>query len=117
MTLPTIQFDLHPMDIYNICLLLRRFKEKRGPRSLRYVLEPGLPVKDDTGALGQGNYLRTQYLPGAHQAGSKDLGQKKVVDPGETDTCCKKIYRSFTGHRSAFILYSRPGRYEFHAGA
>ncbi|OQP65785.1 hypothetical protein A3860_14400 [Niastella vici] len=45
MTLPTIQFDLHPMDVYNICLLLRRFKEKRGPRSLRYVLEPGHPVK------------------------------------------------------------------------
>ena len=45
MTLPTIQFDLHPMDIYSICLLLRRFKEKRGPRSLRYVLEPGHPVK------------------------------------------------------------------------
>lgn len=45
MTLPTIQFDLHPMDIYSICLLLRRFKEKRGPRSLRYILEPGQPVK------------------------------------------------------------------------
>ena len=45
MTLPTIQFDLHPMDIYSICSLLRRFKEKRGPRSLRYVLEPGHPVK------------------------------------------------------------------------
>ena len=45
MTLPTIQFDLHPMDIYSICLLLRRFKEKRGPRSLRYILEPGYPVK------------------------------------------------------------------------
>jgi hypothetical protein len=25
--------------------LLRRFKEKRGPRSLRYILEPGHPVK------------------------------------------------------------------------
>lgn len=45
MTLPTIQFELHPMDIYSICLLLRRFKEKRGPRSLRYILEPGQPVK------------------------------------------------------------------------
>lgn len=45
MTLPTIQFDLHPMDIYSVCLLLRRFKEKRGPRSLRYILEPGHPVK------------------------------------------------------------------------
>jgi hypothetical protein len=45
MTLPTIQFELHPMDIYSICLLLRRFKEKRGPRSLRYLLEPGQPVR------------------------------------------------------------------------
>ncbi|MEO6720122.1 MAG: SWIM zinc finger family protein [Ferruginibacter sp.] len=45
MTLPTIRFDLHPMDVYSICLLLRRFKEKRGPRSLRYILEPGQPVK------------------------------------------------------------------------
>lgn len=45
MTLPTVHFDLHPMDVYSICLLLRRFKEHRGPRALRYVLEPGLPVK------------------------------------------------------------------------
>lgn len=44
MTMPAVRFDLHPMDIYNICLLLRRFKEKRGPRSLRYILEPGKPV-------------------------------------------------------------------------
>jgi len=45
MTLPTIQVDLHPMDVYSLCLLLRRFREKRGPRALRYVLEPGHPVK------------------------------------------------------------------------
>ncbi|MDF2189243.1 SWIM zinc finger family protein [Paraflavitalea sp. CAU 1676] len=45
MTLPTIQVDLHPMDIHSLCLLLRRFREKRGPRALRYVLEPGHPVK------------------------------------------------------------------------
>lgn len=45
MTMPAIHFDLHPMDIYSICLWLRRFKEKRGPRSLRYILVPGEPVK------------------------------------------------------------------------
>lgn len=44
-TLPMIQFQLHPMDLHSICSLLRRFKEKRGPRSLRYILEPGQPVK------------------------------------------------------------------------
>ncbi len=45
MSLPAIQFDLHPMDIHNICLILRRHKERKGPRSLRYQLQPGQPIK------------------------------------------------------------------------
>lgn len=45
MSLPTISFDLHPMDVHNLCFVLRRHKEKVGPRSLRYVLKPGQPVK------------------------------------------------------------------------
>jgi hypothetical protein len=45
MSLPAIRFDLHPMDIYNLCFVLRRRKEKKGPRSLRYVLTPNQPVR------------------------------------------------------------------------
>jgi hypothetical protein len=45
MSLPAVTFDLHPMDLYNLCFALRRRKEKKGPRSLRYVLTPGEPVK------------------------------------------------------------------------
>lgn len=45
MTLPSVSFDLHPMDIFSLCQLLRRFKEKEGPRAIRYVLEPGKPVR------------------------------------------------------------------------
>lgn len=45
MTLPTISFDLHPMDVHNICFVLRRRKEKIGPRSMRYILKPGEPVR------------------------------------------------------------------------
>lgn len=45
MTLPAATFDLHPMDVYNFCLWLRRFKEKSGPRSIRFKLEPGKPVR------------------------------------------------------------------------
>ncbi|WP_028664097.1 SWIM zinc finger family protein [Runella zeae] len=44
MTLPTTSFELHPMDVYNICLLLRRFKEKTGPRSIKFILKPGEPI-------------------------------------------------------------------------
>lgn len=45
MTIPATTFNLHPMDVYNICLMLRRYKEKEGPRSIRWILEPGQPVK------------------------------------------------------------------------
>lgn len=45
MSLPATQFDLHPMDIHNMCFILRRHKEKKGPRSLRYHLKPGEPVR------------------------------------------------------------------------
>lgn len=38
-----VEFD--PMDIYNICFHLKRKKEKEGPRSLRFILNPGQPVK------------------------------------------------------------------------
>lgn len=45
MTLPATTFDLHPMDIFSICQFLRRFKEKKGPRALRFILEPGKPIQ------------------------------------------------------------------------
>lgn len=45
MTIPAVSFNLHPMDVYNICFMLRRNKEKEGPRSIRWVLKPGEPVK------------------------------------------------------------------------
>ncbi|MBW4620353.1 MAG: SWIM zinc finger domain-containing protein [Cyanosarcina radialis HA8281-LM2] len=45
MSLPATKFDLHPMDIHNLCLILRRHKEKKGPRSMRYLLHPGEPVR------------------------------------------------------------------------
>jgi hypothetical protein len=45
MSLPTASFDLHPLDVHNICFVLRRRKERQSPRSMRYVLKPGEPVK------------------------------------------------------------------------
>lgn len=45
MTLPAVRFTLHPMDVHNFLFVLRRHKEKKGPRSLRYLLTPGKPVQ------------------------------------------------------------------------
>ena len=45
MSLSATVFDLHPMDVHNMCFVLRRHKEKKGPRGMRYHLTPGEPIK------------------------------------------------------------------------
>jgi hypothetical protein len=45
MSLPTTSFDLHPMDVHNLCFVLRRRREQKGPRAMRYHLVPGEPVR------------------------------------------------------------------------
>lgn len=45
MSMPMLHLELHPMDVHNICFILKRQKEKVGPRSIRFVLKPGEPVK------------------------------------------------------------------------
>ena len=45
MALPAATLTLDPMDVHNICLILRRKREIKGPRSLRYQLTPGQPIK------------------------------------------------------------------------
>lgn len=45
MTLPATIFELHSMDVFSLCQYLRRFKEKEGPRALRFILEPDKPIR------------------------------------------------------------------------
>ncbi|MDK2125091.1 SWIM zinc finger family protein [Parachitinimonas caeni] len=45
MALPGRRLQLHPMDLHNFCLILRWRKERVGPRSIRFELVPGQPVK------------------------------------------------------------------------
>ncbi len=45
MTFPATRIRLHPFDVHNICFVLRRHRELKGPRSLRFQLVPGQPVR------------------------------------------------------------------------
>ena len=45
MTFPCTRFTLHPYDVHNLCFVLRRKKELKGPRSMRWRLEPGEPIR------------------------------------------------------------------------
>jgi hypothetical protein len=45
MLLPAASFVLSPRHIYNLCHILRRNRERKGPRSLRWELRPDAPVE------------------------------------------------------------------------
>lgn len=45
MALPGACLRLQPMDVHNLCFVLRRHKAKQSPRSLRWHLEPGQPIR------------------------------------------------------------------------
>lgn len=45
MTLPATVLELHPMDLHNLCSVLRQRRERAGPRSLRFELAPGQPAR------------------------------------------------------------------------
>jgi hypothetical protein len=45
MALPAHVVELHPMDLHAILSRLAARKERHGPRSLRFLLEPGKPVR------------------------------------------------------------------------
>ena len=79
MTMPAIQFDLHPMDIYSICSLLRRFKEKNGPRSLRYILEPGQPVTIVLEPWGKQIVCTRSIYPGHQKQEIRTWGRRRLL--------------------------------------
>ncbi|MGC4035962.1 MAG: SWIM zinc finger family protein [Chitinophagaceae bacterium] len=79
MTLPATTFDLHPMDIYNFCLWLRRFKEKKGPRYINYILEPGQPVKVRFEPWGKEIICSRSVFTGSHKQEIKIWGRRRLL--------------------------------------
>lgn len=45
MTLPTSSFTIDPQDMANFLFFLKRHREKHGPRSIRWKLCPGKPIR------------------------------------------------------------------------
>lgn len=78
MSLPATRFDLEPMDIYNICLILRRHKEKKGPRSLRYHLKPGEPVRIFFDPWGTELICHRSIYQGAEEQEIRVWGRRRV---------------------------------------
>jgi hypothetical protein len=79
MTLPTTKLTLHPMDVYGICSLLRRFKEKVGPRSIRFQLTPGQPIKLVFDPWGKELVCARSIYEGAEPAEIRIWGRRRLM--------------------------------------
>ncbi len=94
MSLPAAVVKLHPLDVHNLCFVLRRHKELRGPRSLRFELMAGKPV---TVHVEPWNF--TIPCPRSRYLGDKDIevrlwGRRRL----HTLERLIPIARSFTAH-------------------
>jgi len=78
MALPARTFDLHPMDVHNLCFVLRRRKEKLGPRSMRWHLTPGQPVRVTFDPWGTEVICRRSIYKGADAAEIRVWGRRRL---------------------------------------
>lgn len=79
MTLPASAFELHPMDVHNLCFVLRRRKEKTGPRSIRWTLEPGKPVRAVLEPWRQEVVFPRSVYPGAQATEVRTWGRRRLL--------------------------------------
>ncbi|MDJ0619744.1 MAG: hypothetical protein QNJ63_23885 [Calothrix sp. MO_192.B10] len=117
MCLPTTQFDLHPMDIHNLCFVLRRHKEKKGPRSMRYHLTPGEPVRivfepwEMEVVCPRSPYIHRNPTPNHPRLGTQTLTHPRTPHPHR-----QKIHRPPPRYRDALILHRRLRGYVLYPG-
>lgn len=94
MTIEGASFTLHPLDLYNLCMVLRRFKEKVGPRSMRYHLTPGAPVRVTFDPWDKEIVCRRSIYTGPEQTMIRVWGRRRIHQLERLIP----IARSFTVH-------------------
>lgn len=80
MTLAAVTFSLHPMDMHNICYLLRRQKEKIGPRYIQFNLNPGEPVEMIFAPWGHKLVCRRSIYNGPKPESVKLWGRRRLLN-------------------------------------
>lgn len=79
MGLPSASFTLQPMDMANILAALKRRKELAGPRSLRFLLDPGKPVRVLIEPWGEVVDCPRAIYPGAERAEVRVWGRRRLM--------------------------------------
>ena len=107
MSLPAIQFDLHPTDIYNLCFILRRRKEKMGPRSLRYLLKPGEPIRMILEPWNQEIFCKRSIYTGSTETEIRVWGRRRILILERLIPIARKfsVYLLGTGLPSFYVAH------------
>jgi hypothetical protein len=79
MALPAHTIDLHPVDMHNILARLAARKERHGPRSLRFFLEPGNPVQVLIEPWGEVLTFRRSIYKGSAAAEIRLWGRRRLA--------------------------------------
>lgn len=116
MTLPAASFDLHPMDVYNFCQQLRRFKEKKGPRSIRFILEPGQPVKAIFDPWGTEIVCARSVYTGAQRKEIRIWGRRRLLILERLIPVAKKFTVHLTGNGLPSFYIADLGDMQFTLG-
>jgi hypothetical protein len=111
MSLPAISFDLHPMDIYNLCFVLRRRKEKQGPRSMRYILKPGEPVRVIFEPWNQEVVCDRSIYQGDKPEEIRVWGRRRI------NSRRQEVYGAFIRHWFTLFLCGGSPRFIVHSGS
>ena len=116
MTLPAASFDLHPMDVYNFCAQLRRFKEKKGPRSIRFILDPGQPVKAIFDPWGTVIVCARSVYTGAQRKEIRIWGRRRLLILERLIPVAKKFTVHLTGNGLPSFYIADLGDMQFTLG-
>jgi SWIM zinc finger len=79
MALPAHTVDLHPMDMHNILTRLAAMKERHGPRSLRFFLDPDNPVRVLIEPWGEVLTFRRSIYKGSAAAEVRLWGRRRLA--------------------------------------
>ena len=115
MTLPAKRVDLHPMDVHNLLFVLKRRKEREGPRSLRFHLTPGEPVRIVVEPWNVEIRCPRSIYRGSEPDEIRVWGRRRLMILERLIPVAKSFSVFLLGTGLPFILPRRPRPHELHA--
>lgn len=98
MTMGGAELELHPMDLHNILFALKRRKEKVGPRSLRFHLKVGQPLRVEVDPWGEMIDCPRSLYKGSRDEVVRIWGRRRLMILERMIPLAKKVHVRLLGY-------------------